>query len=274
MIGNLNSIFKQKVIVGAAAPVYDTDAQAYFNANTAITSDADKNAINTFYLGLKSDGIYSKIKAMYLPLWSTATNNKWNLINPVDSNAAFRLTFSTGWTHSSSGMTPNGTSAFADTFLIPNNSLTANTNQFSLYVRTNQTTNAVPIGSFADVNRLNQLNVSTGSGFVYYSGSLSTEVLSTLIDSKGFFIGTTRASNDRKTFRNGIQQQINTTNVSTNYSIYKMYIGARNTAGSAANYTTQQISFSSIGNGLTDTESINFSNRVNTLMTYFGINTY
>jgi hypothetical protein len=35
---------------------YDADALAYFNANTAITSAADKNAINTFYLGLKSDG--------------------------------------------------------------------------------------------------------------------------------------------------------------------------------------------------------------------------
>ncbi len=84
--------------VAGGAVAYDTDAQAYFTANTAITSAADKNAINTFYLGLKSDGIYTKIKAMYLPLWSTATNNKWNLVNPLDTNGAFRLTFATGMT--------------------------------------------------------------------------------------------------------------------------------------------------------------------------------
>jgi hypothetical protein len=254
------------------SPVYDVDAQNYFNANTAITSAADKNAINTFYLGLKTDGIYTKLKAMYLPIWGSAATCKWNLINPLDTNAAFRLTFSTGWTFSSSGITP--LNAFSDTFLIPNNNLTTNSNHFSVYVRTNQTSNAVALGSFTDGNRLNQLNISTGTGLVYYTGPLTTEVLSSLTDSKGFFIGTTRANNDRKTFRNGVQQQSLTTIVGTNYSIFKMFLGARNNSGSPGNYTTQQISFSTIGNGLTDLECINLSSRINTLMTYFGINVY
>ncbi len=65
--------------VAGGAVAYDTDAQAYFTANTAITSDADKNAINTYlFVNAKSQGYYSKIKEMILPLWSTATNNKWD----------------------------------------------------------------------------------------------------------------------------------------------------------------------------------------------------
>ena len=55
-------------VEGAQAVLFDADALAYITANTAITSTADKNAINTFYSGLKSDGIYTKIKAMYLPI--------------------------------------------------------------------------------------------------------------------------------------------------------------------------------------------------------------
>ena len=42
MIGIGKNIFKSNVKVGTAAPVYDADALAYFTANTAITSDADK----------------------------------------------------------------------------------------------------------------------------------------------------------------------------------------------------------------------------------------
>ena len=112
----------------AGGVTYDTDALAYFTANTSITSAADKNAINTFYLGLKSDGIYTKMKAMYLPIWGSAASSKWNLIN----NRTFDLSFTTGWTYSSSGITPNGTSAYADTFLIPSTNF-ANTKNYECW---------------------------------------------------------------------------------------------------------------------------------------------
>lgn len=257
--------------VAGGAVAYDTDAQAYFTANTAITSDADKNAINTFYLGLKSDGIYTKIKAMYLPIWGSAASCKWNLVNPLDTNAAFRLTFSTGWTFSSSGATP--TSAYADTSFITN-LLTANSNHLGLYVRTNQTANAVPIGSYSNTptNKLFQLNISTSIGIYYYSGDTATEVATSIADSKGFFVGTRTAINNRKIFRNGSSIASQTTSVSTDYNNISNYIGARNFNGTANTYTSQQIAFASIGDGLTDTEASNFYTRVNTLMTYFGIN--
>ena len=45
-----------------------------------------------------------------------------------------------------------------------------------------------------------------------------------------------------------------------------------NSLGTPATYTTKQCAFSSIGDGLTDAESANFYNRVQTLMTYFAIN--
>jgi len=98
-----------------SAIAYDPDAQAYFNVNTAITSDADKTAINDFYLGLKTDGIYSKLNYMYFPIWLTASNCKWNLIN----NRTFDLTFSTGFTYNLAGLKGNGTSAYANTFFAP-----------------------------------------------------------------------------------------------------------------------------------------------------------
>ena len=270
MIGIANTIFRniKKISSGAST---DPDAQAFITA-AGITDGTQKSAVNQLVLDLKSANIWTKMKAIYPIVGGTASLHKWNLKDPRDLDAAFRLTFATGWTHASTGMTPNGTSAYADTFLIPNVSLTSNSNHFSIYTRTNQTTNAVPLGSYTDSNRLNQLNISTGTGLVYYTGPTSTELLSTLTDSKGFFIGTTRANNDRKTFRNGVEQKSLTTLVNTNYSIYKMYVGARNTAGSAANYTVQQIAFASIGDGLTDTEAANFYTAVQNYETTLGRN--
>ena len=152
MIGtNLAITTKNYAVAGGVT--YDADALAYFTANTAITSDADKNAINTFYSGLKTDGVYSKINAMYLPLWSSATANKWNLINPVDTNGGYRLTFSTGWTHASTGMTPNGTSAYADTFL--STSVTGlNTGHLSYYSRTNTTITGIEMGALKNTPKI------------------------------------------------------------------------------------------------------------------------
>ena len=254
---------------------YDADALAYFTANTAITSTADKNAINTFYLGLKSNGIYTKIKAMYLPLWSSASANKWNLINPVDTDAAFRLTFSTGWTHSSSGMTPNGTSAFADTFITPSTNLTLNSMHLSYYSRTNANTASNEIGSWEGngfhytMMSLRQSNNSNRSSSFIQCTSGSASFIDS--DSLGFYIGTRTASNSTVIYKNGTNSN-SITNTSTGQSTRKIYIGVAN--GNSFNYSTKQCSFSTIGDGLTSTEASNLSSRVNTLMTYFGINTY
>jgi hypothetical protein len=256
-------------VYAAASSCTDADGQAFINA-AGITDSTQQSAVCQLVKDLKSANIWTKMKAIYPIVGGSASSHKWNLKDPRDLDAAYRLTFATGWTHSSNGMTPNGTSAYADTFLISNSSLTPNYNHYSVYVRTDQTLNAVPLGTYADSNTINQLNISTNTGLAYYTGSISTELLSALTDSKGFFIGTTRANNDRKTFKNGIQQRSLTTIVNTSYSSFKMYLGARNLAGSANSYTTQQISFSSIGDGLTDTEAANFYTAVNTFQTTLG----
>jgi hypothetical protein len=248
---------------------YDADALAYFNANTAITSAADKNAINTFYLGLKTDGVYSKINAMYLPIWGSAATCKWNLVNPLDTDASFRLTFSTGWTFQNNGMLPNGTSAFADTFYIPSVNGLLNSSHLSFYSQTDINTNQIDIGCQTISNYyILQLRVSN----IFYALINQSGLSSTAnTNSTGFYIGNRQASNNIDLFKNGTRTD--TTTVSGLRPTNKIYIGANNT-GTPGTYSSKRNCFVSIGNSLTDTEATNFSNRVNTLMTYFGINTY
>lgn len=253
-------------------PVYDADAQAYFNANTTITSTADKNAINTFYLGLKSDGIYTKIKAMYLPIWGSAASSKWNLVNPVDSDAAFRLTFSTGWTFSSGGMTPNGTSAYCDTFLAASTSLLQDSIHYSFYSQTNSlSTYRESIGAI-NSGVYNGFSLSdTNNNINGYGPNSVTQFTQPNSDTRGFYQFIRNNSSQIKIVKT---TTINAyANSSTGRTSQTFYIGARNQAGvGAAVYDNKKSSFISFGNGLSDTEATNFYNRVQTLMTYFGIN--
>ena len=93
---------------------FDADAQAFITA-AAITDVTQQNAINTLVVDLKGYNIWTKMKALYPFVGGTASTHKFNLKNPLDTDAAFRLTFSGGWTHSSTGALPNGTNAYADT---------------------------------------------------------------------------------------------------------------------------------------------------------------
>ncbi len=260
---------------------YDGDAANYFRANTAITSPLDKRAISDFYLGLKSDGIYTKIKAMYLPIWGSAASSKWNLINPLDTNAAFRLTFTTGWTYSSGGMTP--TNAYASTFLIPGTNLTNNNSHISVYLRTNSDNTGTDIGIQDDMG----VGVLQSSYYLIprYSNTLygtiqtddANRVSGSNTDSRGFYITSRTTSTSLKQYKNSSIFGTNTNTSTGLRARFSIPLGALRyitDAGSDTygNYSNRQQSFASIGDGLTDTESSNFYSRVNTLMTYFGIN--
>ena len=255
----------------AGAVTYDADALAYFTANTAITSAADKNAINTFYLGLKSDGIYTKIKAMYLPIWQSATPNKWNLIN----NRTFDLTYSNGMLHQAGGINGNNV-AIANTQLIPSsNYANGNSIHISMYSRTNSNSSGFDCGCYVNPNYLGLYTKYSTTNLAYFIANVSqTNVGSTSgtnTDSRGFFIANRTASNVLNGFKNSTKIH-NSAIASTTSINYAYLLCGLNSQGVSSQYTDRQYSFASIGDGLTDTEASNFYSRVNTLMTYFAIN--
>lgn len=124
---NLNSISVFRG--GPAGPSYDPDAQAFFDA-TGLADPTQMTLINTMVLELKAHGIWSDLKALYPFAGNTANMQKYNLKDPRDLDAAFRLEFNGGWTHTPGNAAPNGVNAFADTFLNP---VTHLTNARNLY---------------------------------------------------------------------------------------------------------------------------------------------
>lgn len=246
---------------------YDPDALAFIQASS-IPETTQKLAINQLVLDLKAYGLWSKMKAIYPMVGGSAFYHKWNLKDPRDLDAAFRLTFNGGWTHSSTGATPNGTNGYADTFLKPATSLTISSAHFSKYNRNNDLVGNKVDGTLDNATlKYMQQNYTSANGLIGEVGAVASY---TAIDTRGLFTLTRTATNAQKVFRNSTQIASNTTTI-TGIPNTNIYIGARND-GTAAFYNSYECAFASLGDGLTDTEAANLYTSVQAYNTTLGRN--
>jgi hypothetical protein len=229
---------------------FDPDAQAFITA-AAITDNTQQNAINTLVLALKGYSIWTKFKAIYPIVGGTASSHKFNLKDPRDLDVAFRLTFATGWTHSATGMLPNGTTAFANSF-VTNNTMSLTSTHLSIYSRTNIDNNRISIG-----NSVSQYCViyPRNSGNMLYGINSTGFGSGAVPNSLGHFLATRTGSLACKGYKNGAVV-ITSSQVMVNDNT-TIYIGAARRS-TPIGYDNREYAFASIGDGLTDTEAANF----------------
>ena len=273
-------LFQQDLSRQVGVPIVsDSDAQSFLNA-AVITDTTQANAINTLVVGLKNASLWTKMKAIYPFVGGTATTHKWNLKDPRDLDAAYRLAFSGAWTHSSTGALPNGTNAFADTFLTPSANLTANSTHASYYSRTNVTTNAgTEIGTWASgYNYGIELNlyrsVATPKTYaIINSGGGSASILGgSVTPTTGLLVGSRIANNNAFISKNGATIGTNTTTVTGQLATFKVYLGAANNFGTAGAYSNKESAFASIGDGITEAEATTLNTLVTNFETTLGRN--
>jgi hypothetical protein len=118
------------------APAYDSVTTAYVAASGLPAPFVP--ALDGLVVGLKNKGLWAKMKAF---VGGTAALHKWNLVDPRDLDAAYRLTFmGGGGAHSDAlGYRANaqgagvGSSSFADTHLIPAGLLANDSQHLAFY---------------------------------------------------------------------------------------------------------------------------------------------
>jgi hypothetical protein len=243
----------------------DPDAQAFITA-AAITDPTQQAAINTLVVDLKGYSIWTKFKAIYPIVGGTASSHAVNLKTP----GTYNLSFQTGWTHSSTGMTPNGTSAFANTSFIPStNGLAYNNNHLSFYSRTSTAKDFYEMGSTTSSASTDIFSLwirRTANTAGYDSGNFATNRLTASnTDGRGFYVNTA-PSTTAKIFKNGTSLASKTLSISSISSV-NVYIGALIESLGSVYYSDKQCAFASIGDGLTDTEAANFYTAVQAYQT-------
>lgn len=257
----------------------DADAQAFITA-AGITDATQQTAINTLVTDLKGYGIWSKMKAIYPFVGGTSSTHKWNLKDPRDLDAAFRLVFSGGITHSSTGALFNGTNGYSNTFLTPSANLTNNSTHLSFYSRTNF--NGSPGGdigtSGASPSFLPIALIYTRAADFFqssmYDYDSAKRVSTSNTNSTGFYVGNRTSNVILNSWKNGVKQATNTTAETQNITTVTnpFFVGAINLGGSAGQYSNKECAFASIGDGLTDTEAANLYTAVQAYQTTLNRN--
>jgi len=245
--------------IGMGGTSLDPDAAAFLTA-AGITDPTQQSAINTLVVSLKSYGIWSKMKAIYPFIGGTSTTHKYNLKDPRDLDAAFRLSFTGGWTHSANGVKPNGTNAYANTYLFSNSITSAH---LSVYSRENISNGlAIDIGavtSAADRYWLAAGFTSNNDIVLGFGNSLRTSSGS----AQGFFTGTLNGTTSTL-LKNGSQLSTGSTFIGALPSNIPLYVGG---SSGVSTYSNRQLAFSSVGDYLNNTEAANLYTAVQTFNT-------
>ena len=245
----------------------DPDAQAFITA-AAITDSTQQSAINTLVASLKSVSIWTKFVAIYPMVGGTSSSHKFNLINPADTNAAFRLVFSGGWTHDSLGATPNGTNGFANTFIVPSTSLLQNDVSMGLYSGTDVSSATVAMGSNSSNTNLLRIYPRHPVNTFFFDINDASVGSLTNADGRGFLFGTRLAAGQKKGSIRGTITAVSAT--SNALSTFSIYLGAQNFNGSASIFSPFEHRLSFVGRGLTDTEAGDFYTAVQAFQTTLG----
>lgn len=222
-------------------------------------------ALNTLETDLTTYGLTAKIKALYPFVGGTAAKHKFNFMDARDLDAAYRLTFFGGGTHSSTGYQPNGTNAYANTFFNPTTAgLGQNSACYGAYSRTQSVSNSPFFGARNAADTIEVAifpNYATNQLFSALNGAESYTLPYTNTNSRGLFSLNRVISTAKQDWVNGVKIQTLTgaqrgaTTVSNINEDITM--GALNWAGTRYYFSNRELALFFILDGLTDTEASN-----------------
>jgi hypothetical protein len=252
-------VTKKRITAGTS---FDPDAQAFFNRVTAAGGSltaTEQTAVNTLVLDLKGFSLWTPTIAIYPMVGSSAASCAQNL-----KSASFTGSFTSGWTFASTGATPNGLSAYMDTFCAPSANLLQNNTHISYYSRTNNAgTSNVEMG-ISSPNALFIVPRYDINNNAYRAvNSSQTSPTPGLINTAAFFQANRITSTQAILYRNNTAIFTDTLN-STGLSNVNIYVGAYNGGGG---YTNRQCAYASIGQGMTSTDQANYYTAIQAFQT-------
>ena len=217
------------------------------------------------------------MKALYPFVGGTASSHKFNLMDPRDLDAAYRLVFTGGWTHSATGAKPNGTNAWADTKLTPSAVQTLNSNGMGMYLGTLNTataTDPIHMGVTQTASQSSMLLVNKGNTNIFARLN-GTAVASSTINALGLISSHKTSSTLTTLYKNSTNVgsgnsggtlptvRIAFGNVSAHASVFALY---------GSGWTNSEHRLTYISDGLDSTDMTNFYTAIQAYQTTLGRN--
>lgn len=236
-------------MIGIIHSQFDIDSLNFLNA-TGITNSTQRLAINYLVTYLKLNNLWDKFYALYPFVGGTlAVNHKFNLKDPRDLDAAFRINFAAATVFSNNGVGLGGSiTQYGDTKFIP--SVQCNSTDLLSLGYYSRTAAAAPtavntasydIGSSSTAGAAallirRQLSNSC-QGAIDTSTSTYRTAASSTTDGSGLFT-LSQEGTSISLYRNTTTLATNTTvSASLNFSTQSIYLGCLNNNGAAVSAT-------------------------------------
>lgn len=248
----------------------DADAKAYIDAVVsagATVTSTQRNAINAFIKGGKTDGWWASMKRVYLPIWAIAAPNAIDIVSRTSG------TFAGTVTHASGYVQGNGTTGYFDIGVTPS-SLGMTTSGGSVFSLVNQADSRTDIRFFVG-------ETDASNRRVYLQQVTSTTIATTIYGApagvsnassarNGIFLGVVNATNDRYLKRRGSAGVTYTSTNATNDTAVASttrnpYVMANNNNGTAATFSDARLGVYGLGLGLSSATGDTFTLAVKNL---------
>lgn len=254
---------------------FDVDAQKFIAAcladGGALTA-TQRNSVIYLSKRLKQLGLWDKLYTIYPVVGGTSITHKYNLKDPRNLDAAYRLTFFGSPTHSTNGIAWNGTTQYSDTFFRYSDNY--NLKSMSYYSRTNATlNNEGSMGHFQTGGDGALLSIRRPSNIAVLTFGANNSIINNgvVTDSLGFFHGQRESLSSMSLYRNaGLLINNNVTPTNTNLISFNMLLGAWSIDGSPARFSNKECAFASFGQSLSTQEVTDFYNTVQQFQTILG----
>jgi hypothetical protein len=243
--------------------IYDADAVKFIDS-TGINNSTQKTAINNFVTQLKDSLLWSQFMAIYPMVGGTVATTKWNLKDPRDLDAAYRLTFYGTPVYASTGVLFSTTSDYANTHLTDNMMAASNNNSIAYYSGTQNTISGYDMGCSDSKTPWNEFGIYHAFDNTEFFGFHAHDVSPAI--TKGLFILSSTVS-DVKRYDNGIVTGSKGSAPTTTFTNLPILIGSVSDAPSVGQ---RECALAAIGNGLTDAQAFTFYNIVQNFETALG----
>jgi hypothetical protein len=248
---------------------YDPDAKRFIDASL-ITESTQKNAVNNLVIQLKNSSLWSKFMAIYPMVGGTANTTKWNLKDPRDLDAAYRLTFSGAPVFAATGILFPTASDYADTHLADSSIGGCTNASISYYSRTQNTISGYDMGCIDSLWPYNEMSIYSNSLDTSNSADnsewfgFSENPLTT--NTTGLFMLSSTATNVTR-YRNGNIVSSRGSAPDNFYTNLSFLIGKSRVTSRPGQ---KECALATIGNGLSDMEALTFYNIVQNFESELG----
>lgn len=229
------------------------EAKAFIQA-AGLIDETQCKAIGTLVFDLKNYNLWNKMQAIYPFVGGTSGSMKFNLKDPRDLDAAFRLNYTSGFGYSTLGYTGNASTNFA-----PDPNSIRDNRSFGVYTRTSNPGNLLINGSTTNPS-VGDFITPSDPNFRFGQGSNTTSITLPVTSSGFYAMSRVPGGSFAQTiFLNGILIGSGSAAEQTNYPL--------------TNPTTiggTSIAFAYFSAGLTDTEAANLYTAVQRFQTTLG----